>query len=779
FEALGRIGANTDISRSKIQIFATDVSETAIQKARTGVYRTSEMESVSEQRLNTFFTKADGNYRVIKPVRDTIVFAVHNFLKDPPFSKVDLISCRNVFIYFDAFLQKKALTTFHYALKKNGFLLMGNSETPGKSTDLFASYSKKGKIFSRKSGTGHFSQSISQQKKPKKSATKEKNTVPSAHRTDFRKSAESVLIRKYCPTSVIVDEHMAVVDFNGNLAPFLELPHGKPSHELLKMARKELAFELRNAVHKVKASQETLVKEGIPVKYNDEEFSVRIEIIPLTEIVAPHYLILFQKTSPKSSLLEKFGRRLKSTFSSTKKGHLQQRNSALEKELEQVREDVRAITEEQEAYNEELQSANEELLSSNEEMQSLNEELETSKEEVQSTNEELIIVNRELIEKQDELSDSLDFLDAIIATMHEPFLVLEKDFRIQKVNASFTKMFGIDKAKVEGELLFKIQEQKWNNERLRTLLQEILPENQHFVDEEITIDVSKGNQQIYVINAQEIIRKKGNKELILLALADITHRKKVENDLHNSVATLNKTNDQLDRYVHLASHDLQEPLRKIMIFADRLMGKGNITDPADIVMMGKIETAAQRMSGLVRGLLEYSTVAHHGALFETTDLNQLLLDIISDFELLIEEKEAKISIDELPNVHVIPLQIGQLLNNLIGNALKFNKEGVSPEISITSKAFPSEKLHDFPTLLFDRTYVELIIADNGIGFNPKYKEQIFMIFQRLRQSRNLQGSGIGLSLVKKIVENHNGAIFTVSEEGQGAEFHVILPMGEM
>ena len=143
---------------------------------------------------------------------------------------------------------------------------------------------------------------------------KEKTATPSTKRTDFKKSAESILISKYSPTSVIIDEHLAVVDFSGNLEPFLELPNGKPSHELLKMSRKALAFELRNAVHKAKASQETVVKEGIPVKYNQEEFSARIEIIPLTDIVAPHYLIIFQKKSPNSSFLKNLGKRFKSTF---------------------------------------------------------------------------------------------------------------------------------------------------------------------------------------------------------------------------------------------------------------------------------------------------------------------------------------------------------------------------------------------------------------------------------------------------------------------------------
>src|SRR5680860_897050 len=518
FELLGSIDESASRNRTKIQLFATDASEMAIEKARMGIYHISELGSVSESRLNAYFTKADGNYRVIKPVRDTIVFAVHNFLEGPPFSSVDLISCRNIFIYFKPFLQKKALTTFHYALKENGLLLLGKAETPQRPTDLFAPFSKKGNLVSRKSGTGRFSQNLQKQGKPKEQIA----ALPTI-RTDFKKSAESIVISKYSPANVIVDQHAVVVNTAGDIAPFLELPTGKPSHELLKMARKELAFELRNALHKAKASQETVVKEGIPFIYNGEAFMANLEIVPLTNIVLPHYLILFQNKSQNTSESEKSGKTSKSDFTSSEINHLQKRNKNLEKELEQVREDVRDITENQEAYNKELQSTNEE-------MQSLNEELETSKEEVQSTNEELIVVNRELIEKKDELNDSLKFSDDVIATVHGAFLVLENDFCIRKANAAFFKKFGLDESEVEGKSFFEIQNQQWNDKQLRTLLENLLPEKQRIADEEIKIAVGPDEEQIYLFNAREIIRKKEDRKLILLAIENITRRKKIETD---------------------------------------------------------------------------------------------------------------------------------------------------------------------------------------------------------------------------------------------------------
>ncbi len=776
FEAMGGIVEGAQQHRAKIQLFATDLSEIAIKQARKGIYRSSELESVSESQLNKYFTKTDGSYRVVKAVRDTIVFAVHNFLKDPPFSKVDLISCRNVFIYLDPFLQKRALTTFHYALNENGQLLLGTSETPGKETELFAPISKRTKLFSRKQGAGRFTFTAQNPVKREK-VSNEKIIASSANtRTDFKKSAESVLISKYSPASVIVDEHLVVVNIDGDVAPYLVHTSGKPSHELLKLVRKELAFELRNALHKAKASKEPVIKENIPFSYNGQQYATTIEIVPLTDIVEPHYLILFQNKSANTSVFETLGKKLQSAFSSSEKNQLKQRNTALERELEQLREDVRDITEEQEAHNEELQSANEELLSSNEEMQSLNEELETSKEEVQSTNEELVVVNRELIEKQDELNDTLDFLDAVIATVREPFLVLENDFRVNTANTSYLQQFEVDESEVDGKSFFEIQSQKWNDGRLRDLLEKVLPQHKRIDDEEIMMKNDSDAHRIFLFNAREIIREKEDKALILLSIEDITSKKKIENDLKTSVGELRKTNEQLDRYVHLASHDLQEPLRKIMIFSDRLSGTGHITDEADKTIIAKIEKAAQRMSGLVKGLLEYSRVAHHGDLFEPTDLNTIVNDILSDFELLIEEKGAKVTVENLSEIEAIPLQMGQLLHNLISNALKFSKKDVVPEVRISSRPIPPGKTGDFPSLSSSRAYIELIVSDNGIGFNPKYQEQIFMMFQRLRQSREYKGSGIGLSLVKKIIENHNGAVYTISEKDKGAEFHVILPV---
>ena len=779
FDAMGRpnVAATKDIERKRIQLFATDISEDSIDKARKGIYAPSELQSLSQRQLNTYFIKNDGSYKVVKPIRDSIVFAGHNFLQDPPFSNIDLVSCRNVLIYLDPFLQKKALATFHYALKENGFLMLGKSETSGSPSDQFAPFSKQCKIYMRKPGKGR-PVSVST-KKNKNDLSHYGKPTPSMRsvRTDFRKSAENILVSNYTPASLIVDEHMEILQINGSAAPFLEPWSGKPTHELMKMARKELAFELRNALHKAKESQQTTIKEGIPLKYDGERFLATIEVVPLTDTLDPHYLILFRKNIRHAPFLTSIWKKLAILFSVSEKNNGQRHIAALERELEQAREDMRNISEEQEAYTEELQSTNEELLSSNEEMQSLNEELETTKEEVQSTNEELIITNRELLEQREEQNRTFDLLREVISTLREPFLLLDQDMRVQMANTAYYIKFDVTEGETIGKSFFGIKHGLWKNIELRIMLGKVLPKKERIVDKEIAIKYPSGKQHSFMFNAREIIRKNKSERLILLSMEDISEKKKTQS-YKDTIKELKKTNAQLDRYVHVASHDLQEPLRRIMTLSNRLIEKSDLKPEDNIKDLQKITSSAERMTILISGLLEYSRLAHHRDLFEPTDLYEVMEGILSDLDFLIEDKQAQVEVKKLPVLDGIPLQIRQLLYNLVSNALKFSKEGITPMVEVSSRPFPKTEFIKHPLLDPELSYQEIIVKDNGIGFDQKYGEQIFIIFQRLRRSRTHEGNGIGLSLVKKITENHRGTLFAVSEEGKGASFHVILPVAQ-
>src|SRR5579859_5545662 len=253
---------------TKIQIFASDLSERSIAKARSGLYSRRDVEGLNAARLQRYFVKTNGSYQVSKQIRDMCVFACHNFLRDPPFAKMDLVSCRNVLIYMDTFLQKRALTTFHYALNEKGYLLLGNSESSAPAADLFAVVGKHEKLYLRKPAPGRYVHLAAERmERPSREAPFDPRREPL--REDFQKSADDALLSRYTPPGVIVNEQMEIVQFRGSTGAWLEPSPGKPTLNVLKMAREGLAFELRNALHKVRAANVTEVKEHIPMQSAD------------------------------------------------------------------------------------------------------------------------------------------------------------------------------------------------------------------------------------------------------------------------------------------------------------------------------------------------------------------------------------------------------------------------------------------------------------------------------------------------------------------------------
>ncbi|MDF2455023.1 MAG: chemotaxis protein CheR [Cytophagaceae bacterium] len=374
-------------NKVQIQLFATDLSEIAIAKARAGFYSASEVENISEERLNRFFSKTQNGYQVKKIIRDLCVFATHNIISDPPFAKMDLVSCRNVLIYMDAFLQRKAMTTFHYALKENGILILGKSESLSKSADLFNVLNEQEKMYAKKIVSGRFIH-VAAKSQNHSSPSSVKSMKDQKLNDDFQKNAEQVILSK-SPAGVIVNEQLEIVQFRGATGDWLESASGKPSLNVLKMAKSELAIDLRSILLKVKTTLQPHVKEGISMLIQHQMTWVTIEVIPLLHTINPYFLILFTNVKQVPILSSKHS----TTEGKTEINPHEIRALQLEKELSQTRDDMRTITEDQEAGNEELLSANEELVSGSEELRSLNEELEISKEELQSTVEELSAAN--------------------------------------------------------------------------------------------------------------------------------------------------------------------------------------------------------------------------------------------------------------------------------------------------------------------------------------------------------------------------------------------------
>ena len=402
-------------------------------------------------------------------------------------------------------------------------MLLGKSETSNSMPDLFLSVVKHDKLFIRKDTPSKFLHvaSLRSERSVQNIATYFKNEPM---QTDFQKSADEIILGKYTPAGVVVNDAMDIVHFRGNTNLYLEQAAGKPSHNLLKMARNGLAFELRNIVHKAKKLNAAVLKENIVLNIDDVKRFVDIEAMPIPNMVEPHYLILFHdnKTLHISIPNVENGNAEPALLNEEKDLYIKQ----IEKELAQTREDMRSITEDQEAANEELQSANEELLSGSEELQSLNEELETSKEELQSSNEELTVVNQELISLNEQITTARRYAESIVATIREPILVLDKNLRIRSANKSFYTTFHIQKKDTEGILIYDLANKHWNIPALRTLLNGIVEENKTFTDFEVVHNFPLVGKKILLLNAREVISEMGAEKFILLAIEDVTEQKK-------------------------------------------------------------------------------------------------------------------------------------------------------------------------------------------------------------------------------------------------------------
>ncbi len=771
-EHLGELQMEKFIREKRVQIFATDVSETAVNKARTGIYSKAELKNVSAGRLERFFTKLDGSYQVNKSIRDCCIFAQHNILKDPPFSKMDIVTCRNVLIYLEPVLQKRAFTIFNYALNEKGILILGKSETTGNNSDLFSPLTQKEKIYTKK---GHNVRYVNAATAGKEKSLKENERLAATGATQFidvYKKAENYLLNEYTPPGVLVNEHFDIVQFKGATDLWLAPAPGKVSFNVIKMARHGLQFEVRNLLNQAALKNEVSKKENIAFKINDTVHYVNIDIVPIKEKDEIHFLVLFKQTNAALRF------NVHAATPAYPESDLQQRNEQLEKELAQHRDDMRRITEDQETAYEELQSANEELLSGGEELQALNEELETSKEELQSSNEELVSLNHELIDKNEHLNKTRKYTEGIFATIREPLVILNHEFKVTKATGGFYKKFKLTEKQTEGKTLFELEDSAWNIEELRRYLYNISESSTFFSDVEIVQAFPATGEKILLINGRQLERIDGNK-MFLLSIEDVTDSKKLLN-INLKLTKLNEdlehSNLELEQFAGIASHDLQEPLRKIRTFINIINEKSLPQNEELSTYMKKIAASAERMHSIINTLLDYSRIGDLTASFVPTDLNEVVRDILTDFELVITEKKAEIHVENLPRLSAIPLYMIQLFYNLINNALKFSKKETAPVINIFSRLMGKNETTGFADLDQSSRYVEIIVKDNGIGFDQKYAEQIFMLFNRLNARFEYPGTGIGLSICKKIVLQQGGKIYAESMVNEGTTFHILFPL---
>jgi two-component system, chemotaxis family, CheB/CheR fusion protein len=410
-----------------IQIFGTDLSENAIQKARAGSYKESIANEVSEVRLRRFFHKVPGGYQISKSIRDMCVFARRNVFSDPPFSRMDLISCRNVLIYLSPVLQKKVIPIFHFALKLNGFLLVGNTEgLLGSAAETFDLVERKAKIYRKKAvpspvtfGLTISSHEVAERRQEKPHAPGKEDELAKTP-ADVQREADRLLLQRYVPSAVVVNDGLEILQSRGRTSRYLELPSGRASLNLLKMARSGLLYELRVLIEKARRNGIPVSKDGVVIEDGNDTLTVKLEVVPFRTPAREqkHFLILFEEKGARRPPESKHAHRT----SSKEVGDAKDIQIAqLKQELASTKEYLQSIIEAQEASNEELQSANEEI-------QSGNDELNTVNDEIQHRNQQLAQLSNDLIN--------------ILNSATIPIIMLGEDLHIRRFTPEAERVFG-------------------------------------------------------------------------------------------------------------------------------------------------------------------------------------------------------------------------------------------------------------------------------------------------------------------------------------------------
>jgi two-component system CheB/CheR fusion protein len=746
-----------------ISLFGTDLNPRAIEYARTGLYPAGTLSAFSAARLDTFFLRVNGSYQIRKDIRDLCVFARHNLLKDPPFSRLNLLSCQNVLIYLGPKAQRSVFQSFHYALSSQGVLLLGPSETIGSASDLFSPLEEhKGQLYLKKASSARplvIRETRRGDRGPAPDAGEEEKSMArheeDHHAFDLQQEVERLLAR-FAPASVVIDAQMDILHFRGDTSPYLRPAPGRASLNLFKMARGGLDLELRTALSQARKSASPVKKEGVQVSDQGVIRDITIEVLPLNGSATERYfVILFEESSiSPGAAVSADGQHEDTDTDTARRGSKDWRIRDVERELEDTRQQMRSVVKEFEAANEELHSANEEMLSSNEELQSLNEELETSKEEIQAGNEELLVVNAELQQRNRQLQDARHFSDAIVETIREPLLILDDDLHVQRANQAFYQHFQVEPANTEGRRIFELGDGQWNIPALRTLLEELLPTNHALVEYEVEHSFPRIGQRVMLLNAHRI----DHVQRILLAMEDITLRKQAEREKQQML-------EQREEFMAVASHELKTPVTSLKGYTEMLHARfTKVGDEHAASLLAKMKTQLDKLITLISELLDVTSIEAGQLVWhnEPFDLDALVRDLVEEMRYTTQRYQIRIEGTLQIPVSGDRERIRQVFINLLSNAIKYSPQADAVLVTVAADA--------------DAAVVG--VRDFGIGIAPEQLEHVFERFFRVSdpQSKTFPGLGLGLYIAAQIVTRHGGRMWVESQEGLGSTFFLTLPL---
>ncbi|MVM36189.1 PAS domain S-box protein [Spirosoma sp. HMF4905] len=852
-----------------VQIFATDLDETALATAREGLYTLNDAADISPERLRRFFTKEGEVYRVRPEIRDMVLFAHHNVLKDPPFSRLNLVSCRNLLIYFNQTAQQRALETFHFALNPGGYLLLGLAETTEGKGDLYAPLNREHHLFQSRSVVNRaypvpeISAGIGaiQKRVP---GVSQANESPAHGRLSYGE-LHYQLLEQYGPPSILVNETFDILHVSERAGRYLQIGGGEPSKNLLQLIQPDLRLELRAAFYQAVQQRTPVVVPFLSVRLADQPHLITLHVRP----------VLGEGNPARGFMLVLFEPTLEEAVEPTReRPAVEPMVHQLEEELIRVKAQLKLANEQHELQAEELKAANEELQAINEELRSSAEELETSKEELQSINEELTTINQELKIKVEELLLASNNLQNLINATDIATLFLDRSLRVNLFTPATRTIFNLiatDVGRPLSDITGRLDYTQWQadaesvlatlqpierevgttdgrmfmgrmipyrtaDDRINGLVLTFVDITQRKKSEEanyflasivessqdsiITTNfrglITSWNQAaeaLYGYPAQEVIgqpltllslpqdlahilnntekikqaqqvetyetvqiTKAGqilNLEVALSPVKDafgqVIGVSTVARDITRRKATeeiLRESDRRKDEFLAMLAHELRNPLAPIRHALQLLTLNAEQNEPMRSVL-DLMSRQADHLVRLVDDLLDVSRINQGKIVLQPAllDMGTLVAQAVDSVQSLYESLSRELSVS-LPTepLHIIgdATRLTQVITNLLTNGARYTLEGGQVWVDLD----------------LVNNQVRLRVRDNGIGLAADQQERIFELFAQVDNSlaRSKGGLGLGLTLVKRLVELHGGRVEVRSEGlGKGSEFLVYLP----
>ena len=846
--------------RSRIEIFATDIDRRALDRARAGIYPASVAHTLQPERLKRFFVQNDGGFQVDKELRSLILFSPHNLLRDPPFSRMDIISCRNLLIYLQPAMQRYVASLFSFALNEGGYLLLGRSENITDAHDAFEEVFEEARIYRRKSGARPRTLKFQISDFPM-------DALPSPDTAGVRTDAtaqlvEKALLARFTPAAVLIDSSFQVLYFHGDLDPFLRRATGAPSSNILAMARDDMGIKIRALLQQA-MEQSRMAVAGAQVFHAEQRRQVNIAVLPVPKqrLAVPVYLVTFTLIA-EAAAADDVG-------AVSRLAHVEG------EELAEARKEVQTMIQD-------LRETNEELMSANEELQSANEELASSKEEMQSLNEEMNAVNAQLEMKVSELEATTDDLNNFLRNARIACLFLDRNMRIKRFTAPIAKLFKVipadagrpitdfssvlvdqhlvaDAQRVLAELSssereLRVQDGKWfwrymqpyettdnhvegvvltymdisglkqaeeGARRLATVLQDsndaiivqdfdgrvlvwnraaermygysatemesinfttLVPashKDQHAamivkarvgdaLPSQESQRLAKDGRVLEVGITVSLLRdENGQPSGVSTTERDISERLRAQEQLQYRALRLQEADRRRTEFLAMLGHELRNPLAPVRNVL-HLMRQGGLSADRLDWATGLMERQTAHLGRLIDDLLDVSRITSGKVHLqrERVDIRTVINNALEASNPLLQERAHRLTIN-LPAAPLLVFgdaaRLQQVIGNLATNAYKYTRRG--GEIGIEATQENGDAL--------------IRIADNGMGIKPDLLPHIFDLFVQGDQTidRAQGGLGIGLTLVRQLVEMHGGQVLARSEGvDRGSEFVVRLPL---